>query len=298
MLTKNQILDNYQKGLSVEGALRTQYLRHATHFLEYTEGSGELTFDRQTVDAFLKHLAATHHYSPGTVAFIFRIVRTMFARSDIDWPYRHGEAPTVRENEVNAPALHPDVISKMIEAVKASGDPDEKAFLAVSSTYGTRKEEMARITAADVNLQDHTIHVSTVKHGRDRLHLLPEELVPIFSQYDFAQGTTGQRLFFLWYRLEHRVGMKHVEGVNWHSIRRTLDTLLLARGVPAADVMSFLRWKQRTSSNMPYRYSAQTFVGFNGKTTNVIGEALRVDQFIFGTDENGERRHPFIDYWR
>ena len=41
---------------------------------------------------------------------------------------------------------------------------------------------------------------------------------------------------------------------------------------------------------MPYRYSAQKFVGKEGESTKVVGEALEVDSKIF-------KKHPFVSHW-
>ena len=204
--------------------------------------------------------------------------------------FRRGESPIIREDRIEAPALDPNIIGEMIMAVKKEGEPDEKAFLAISSTYGTRRTEMVQLTQADVNLKGKTIHIATAKHGRERTHLIPEVIVPYLNEYNFDTDRSEFSLFTLWYRLEYRIGLEHTDQVGFHSIRRTLNTILLDH-LPEARVMSFLRWKQRTSSHMPYRYSAQRFVGREGLTTKVVGEAKDVDTKIFEV-------HPFLKYWR
>ncbi len=77
--------------------------------------------------------------------------------------------------------------------------------------------------------------------------------------------------------------------VSHNSIRRTLVTELKENHSSIA-VSSFLRWKQRTSSDMVYRYSSQTYVGKNGESTKVVGEAQETDKKIF-------KNHPFLEYW-
>jgi len=271
--------------LSSKGNTRTIYLHYAKDFLDFADGK----LDRETVSKYIEHLRRKNKYSDGTINFAFRVVRTLFNRNKLDWSFTHGEAPQIREDNVNAPALDPDVIIEMIEAVKADGEPDERAFLAISTTYGTRKVEMVGLRPEDVNLKDRTIHITTAKHGRERTHLIPEEIAEQLGSYNFKTKATDFHLFALWHRLEYRIGLNHTDQVNWHSVRRILNTLLLD-SLPETVVMSFLRWKQRTSSHMPFRYSAQRVVGREGVSTKVVGAAKDVDSKVFEV-------HPFLSFW-
>ena len=285
-MDNSKLLEQYAKGLASEGNTRTLYLRFARDFLEYAEGD----FSKEKVNNYLDHLRKRHKYSDGTVNFAFRIIRTLFQRNGLEWPFRRGEAPAIREDSIQAPALHPNTIGRIIETVRKNGEADEAAFIALSTTYGLRRVEMMELTQNDVRIRDRTIHIATAKHGRERTHLIPPEIIPYLERYDFNQRVSEFGLFVLWHRIEYKIGLNHTDQVGWHSIRRTLNTLLLRR-LPEATVMSFLRWKQRTSSHMPFRYSAIRFVGEEGVTTEVIGEALDVDNEVFQV-------HPFLEYWR
>jgi len=284
-MNNTELLENYSKRLGSTGKTRTLYLRYAGDFLEYADGN----LNRETVDKYLSRLKR-QKYSDGSINFVFRVVRTLFSRNGIDWPFGRGESPQIREDRVQAPALDPDVIGEMIKKVKEEGEPDEKAFLAISTMYGTRRIEMVELSTKDVNIRDRIIHIATVKHGRERTHMIPEGIVPYLEGYSFNEGTSEFDLFTLWYRIEYRIGLEHIDQVGWHSVRRTINTLLLDN-LPEVTVMSFMRWKQRTSSHMPYRYSAQRFVGREGTTTKVVGEAKDVDSKVFAV-------HPFLEYWK
>lgn len=288
-MDKALLLENYSKRLGSKGKTRILYLRFAGEFLDYAEKFAKGSLDREAVNDYVDYLG-TKNYSDGTINFAFRVIRTLFSRNDLEWPFARGEAPQIREDEIIAPALDPDIIIEMIPAVIKNGKPDEKAFLAIASTYATRKVEMLELNQADVNLKDKTIHISTAKHGRERTHSIPDEILPHLEGYDFNAGISEFGLFTLWYRVEYRIKLPHINQVGFHSIRRTLNTLLLDQ-LPENVVMSFLRWKQRTSSHMPYRYSAQRFVGREGIETKVVGEAKDVDSKVFAV-------HPFLKYWR
>ncbi len=280
-----ELLENYSKRLGSTGKTRSLYLRYASDFLAYAAGN----FERETIDKYLARLRR-QKYSDGSVNLIFRIVRTLFSRNDIEWPFNRGESPLIREDRIQAPALAPDIIEEMIQAVKKGGKPEEKAFLAISTTYATRRIEMVELSAEDVNIKDRTIHIATAKHGRERTHIIPEVIVPYLEPYDFDNKRSESELFTLWYRIEYIIELEHTNQVGWHSVRRTLNTLLLDH-LPEATVMSFMRWKQRTSSHMPYRYSAQRFVGRDGMSTKVVGKALDVDSKVFEV-------HPFLEFWK
>lgn len=292
-IDNKKMLETYAKRLGSKGKTRDLYLRFAGDFLDFANGS----LDRETIQKYLSHLRSKHKYRDGSVNFAFRIIRTLFGRNEaelkengMEWPFSRGESPQIREDKINAPALDPGVVGEMIQVIKERGEPNEKAFLAISTTYATRKIEMLELTQDDVNIKDKTIHIATAKHGRERTHLIPPEILPYLKGYDFNTVISDFGLFTLWYRLEYRIGLTHIDQVGFHSIRRTVNTLLLDN-LPESVVMSFLRWKQRTSSHMPFRYSAQRYVGREGMVTRVVGEAKDVDTKVFDV-------HPFLKYWR
>jgi len=284
-MNNDELMENYSKRLGSTGKTRSLYLRYAGNFLEDVKGD----FEREKIDKYLAHLRR-QKYSDGSINLMFRIVRTLFSRNDLEWPFNRGESPQIREDKIQAPALDPDVIGEMITKIKKEGDLDEKAFLAISTTYGTRRIEMVELSGEAISIRDRTLHIVTAKHGRERTHMIPDAIVPYLETYDFGAKRSESELFNLWYRLEYRIGLDHINQVGWHSIRRTLDTLLLDQ-LPEATVMSFMRWKQRTSSNMAYRYSAQRFVGRAGVSTKVVGAARDVDSKVFEV-------HPFLEYWK
>ena len=290
-----ELFDSYEKRLGSKGHVRKLYLRYAADFIDYAQGN----LDRETIFKYIDRLhdkKTGHKFSDGSRNFVFRIIRTIFKRNEallkengIEWPFARGEAPLIREDGVDAPALDPEIIIEMIRAVKKNNALDLQAFLAISTTYATRKVEMIGLEQKDVRLKDRTIHIATAKHGRERTHVIPEEIVPWLQSYDFDTQVSNFGLFSLWYRLEYLIGLKHTDQVGFHSIRRTVNTLLLD-DLPPNTVRTFLRWKKSTSSDMPFRYSAVKFVGRDGQTTKVVGEARDVDQTVFEI-------HPFLKYW-
>ncbi len=287
-MENTKLLEKYAKRLGSKGTNRNFYLKVAGDFLEYAGGN----FERETVDGFLAKLKKKKHYSEGSVNLIFRVIRTLYNRNNLEWPFAQGDAPQIREDSVQVPALHPNTIMRLIEKARASGEPDERAFLALSTTYALRRIEMVELGEKDIRIKDQTIHIATAKHGRERTHMIPDAILPYLEGYDFDDQKLSQfSLTLLWYRLERSIGLDHINRVGWHSIRRTVNTLL-ARKLSENTVKAFLRHKQATSSNMTYRYSAVRFVGEPEDMVEVVGGALQADLEVFA-----EGVHPFIDYW-
>lgn len=292
-IDKKQMLDRYQRGLGSDGKTRILYLRYAGDFLDYSNGS----FDRQVISKHLDRLRKKFHYSDGTINFIFRIIRTLYSRNSglleaegIEWPFRRGETPQIREKNVKAPALHPRTVERMVAAAREHNNIDETAFLALSTTYGLRQVEMMELENKDIKLKDRVIHIATAKHGRERSHMIPKEIIPYLERYDFDQSISEFKMLSIWYLLEYRIKLRHIERVGWHSIRRTLNTLL-AKELSEITVKSFLRHKQRTSSDMTFRYSAITFVGEEEEMTELSSDSSAADQEVFDI-------HPFIGFWK
>lgn len=289
-MTTEEMLSKYERALSGEGKTRTLYLKYAKDFLEASGG----VFTREAINSYIEKLRKAK-YSDGTVNFAFRVIRTLYKRNAIElekqgyeWPFRRGETPQIREDRVVAPALHPDIITEMIESTRRTGLPAEKFYLALSTTYGPRRQELINITSDDINLKDRILHIDTIKHGRARAHAIPEEIGVALEGYDF-EPVSEFELTNIWYRIEYRIGLKHTDQVGWHSVRRTLNTLLMDE-LPENVVMSFMRWKTGTSSNMTLRYTAQKFVGRDTTETRLTGDARDIDSKVFAV-------HPFIKYW-
>lgn len=289
------LIENYSRGLSSDGKTRTLFLRYANDFLEYADGN----LSREVISKYMEHLRSHHGYSDGSVNFVFRVIRTMVSRSEktlegegFVWPFRRGDSPQIRESQVqeNAPALDPRTIKRMIAAVRQKGEIADKAMLALSTTYGLRKGELIEVSQKEVRIPDSTIHIMTTKHGRERTHVIPEAILPYLKAYNFDTKRTESYIFALWYRMEYLTGLKHIHRVGWHSVRRSLITML-GRELTDLTVKSFVRHKQRTSSDMTYRYSAVKFVGEEEETTEVVGTAYQTDMDAF-------RVHPFLEYWK
>lgn len=276
-------LDKYERSLGGKYTQR-HYVAYARKFLEY---AGERDLDKEVVQAYLRQME--NQYAAGTRAFAFGVIRRLFKVNGLEWDFRRGDGPIVHEGLVYAPALHPDRIRGMIR--KANGlEPEEAAFLALSSVYGLRRQELIQITAADINYGSNTIYIATVKDGFARHHIIPSQIVPYLQKYSFDKKLSGLEANYVFGRIEHKAEYSHIKGCGWHSIRHALVTLLLLAQLPEVIVNDFLRWK-RQGASMPQRYYSTTFVGGpEGDEVAMNNELHLVDTKVF-------EAHPFLEAW-
>jgi hypothetical protein len=158
-------------------------------------------------------------------------------------------------------------------------EPAETAFVALSTTYGVRREELARVTAQDINLdaqyRNGTIFINTCKGGTARLHQIPGEIMPFVAKYPFDRTYSLVQLSQMYHRIEYKSGVDYRPGTGWHSPRRALDTMLMDY-LPLPAVRLFLRWKIKGSPDMAIRYYSK--------------ELEENDREVFAV-------HPFLPLW-
>jgi len=231
--------------------------------------------------------------SPGTVNFAFGVVRTLFRVNELEWPYRRGEAPRVGQRDIYKPSLSPELVKRMIKAAKnGTMDTTPACFLALSTIYGLRREEMCTLTPADVNLEKRMLYVSTAKFGRERYHLIPAEIIPYLERHDFSCRYSLLQMSQIFWMVVTMTGLDVLKPkrLGWHSLRRSVVKMLYDAGLNPQLIHYFMRWKGATPEfAMDARYYATTEVGLEGET--VVTEEARSDEEVFG-------KHRFLSWWR
>lgn len=285
-LNKDDLLLKYSSNLSASEH-KNHYLSYAKNFLSHIDA-----LDRENINKYLGQLRKEGR-SAGTVNFAFRVIHRLFVVNNIDWPFRRGEAPQIGQRDENKPALEPEVVKAMIDTAKNDKlEADETCFLALSTTYGLRREEMVSLTSADISLADKVIFISTIKHGRQRYHLIPSEIEPYLQQHDFSRQYSLTGMSQIFWQIVNRSGLGVLKGhrLGWHSIRRTLLTLLHGSGLDPFAVHSFMRWKGGTQGDLAIdiRYHATSYVGLEGE--RAVSQEAESDKGIF-------EKHPFIPFW-
>jgi integrase len=285
MIDKNKLLDRYADNLA-HSSNRNHYLRYARHFLDNSNG-----LDRVSIDQYSAMLRK--EYSPGTVNFVFRVICRLFAVNDLPWPYRRGEAPTIKEREEYRPQLSPEIIEAMIRTAREGKlRTDEQCFLALSTIYGLRRAEMVNLRPEDVNLKSCTLYVSTVKFGRECYHLIPPEIKPYLETHDFntRYGEATLSVIFRRILIKSTAGQLKSRLIGWRSIRRAVFEGLIKNGVNPLAARKFMRWKSATGDMKTFARHYGTVVVGLGITPSVLDEA-EGDAKIF-------EKHPFLRFWR
>ncbi len=216
------------------------------------------------------------------------------------WPFRRGDAPTVREMEEYAPALHPDDVHAMIDFAMGRArsesapavDERHRAFLCLSTMWGLRQVEMVQMKPEYLDTSGKLLFIETAKHGRQRWHTVPDHILPILQEWGFKEPMSSGQLWRLFGQMKVMIGFAGPDayGIGWHSIRRTVDKMLRQAGLDEETVRSFLRWK-RSTTNMVARYASHPFVGRKG-TERALGSEDRTG------DEQVLALHPFVNLWK
>jgi len=259
----------------------------AGRFLDGCKGSGRLHIER-----YIESLR--ERYKPGTVNLHFRVIRRLYAVNGLEWEFTRGEAPVIKELDEYRPQLSPDIIEQMAYRAKTGKlYPEHQTFIALSTIYGLRREEMANIRAKDVNLRKSSIYISTLKSGRERYHLIPKEIKPIIAAHNFDQVFPLGSLSVMFKRIIVHSGYRDLKKVRlgWHTVRRALVTGLVDNGCPLVALKAFVRWRSGEGEMaMPSRYYGNVMI--TAKDNEPVLQTARGDEEIF------EKYHPFLQFWR
>lgn len=163
-----------------------------------------------------------------------------------NWPIQRRLKFRVSEDSIHRPVLRLEQQRKMLAWARAVNDVEGEAFLAVSSIYGVRCEELAQISSEDLHPDGDasSILIHTKKGGETRQHLVPDEIRPSLLKHTFRPvserhaGTVFRRMYL------NAIPEKDRQlRTGWHAIRRALVTELIRAKLDFNVIGSFLRWK-------------------------------------------------------
>jgi len=280
-------LENLKERLSAPrlrapGTIQT-YLETGERFLAWL-GDGKEPTDSDFRRYFIYR--RENNISERTLRKEFFILKKLALANGWNWPFTADDTP-VSEEEPFAPPLMPDDIEKLIKA-RDLYLKSERFYLAGSTTWGCRREELARIRKRDYD--DNSILIRTAKHGQRVRHLIPDSLKPIFEAYRPKQHTPTA-LSIMFHRICLKAGIKVEKGYSFHSIRRTLRTLLewrLAENrLPLSLVADFQGWSKTTKG---IAYGGAPMLGIYAHLEVLSSDPFAVDRLIYPV-------HPFLPLW-
>jgi len=283
----NKAIDNLRERLSgprlrAPGTITT-YISAAELFLEWLGEEREAT-----PSDFRRYFMYRREQgiSERTLRKDFFTLKKLALSNDWEWPFTADDTPSP-EGEPNAPALAPGDIEKLIKA-RAEYIKSECFFLAISTTWFCRREELARVKKRDYDAVSILIH--TAKHGRPVRHLIPDSLKEVFEAYRPKQHTpTGISKMFN--RMCQKAEVSTERGTGFHSIRRTGTTLLgflLPRNnLDPAMLADYMGWS-KTSMGIAFR--GAPMAGLYHHPEVLFNDPFGLDKVVYPL-------HPFLHFW-
>ncbi len=289
MNAKNQhLLDAYRKSL---GQPHPEFEAVAEAFLA--------KLNREPTMADVKAWTRRKNRKASTLKKEWGVLRRLFIVNGLQWEAKRGDAPMVSERDGITQRLDTEIVREMIRIARDqqasfSFAPTlvHKAYLALSTMYGLRRNEMVRVTPKSLDVKGSLIYVETEKHGRARWHYVPPEIMPVLRDWGFDVQLTpwqASALFVDWREMAGVQLPESVRRLGWHAIRGTLDYELLAAGLPTPDVAKFMRWR-RNESDMVARYSSMSVISRSGTTRVLSVDERKADLAVMEV-------HPFLPSW-
>jgi integrase len=290
-MTKTELLDRVTKEIAGSSEQTTkQFVKVTSQF--YTFSGGEFT--RRAVVNYIKNLAR-EGYGPGTNRLHYRVLKRSFDIAgkldpSIEWPFSKRAPAEIEllmtdipwEENKNKVAFTAEEIRQMIDAAKEGKLSGlGVALVALSTTYGLRRIEMADLDPESLNLKTKRLRVFT-KHGSKlREHVIPDEIIRYLKDYQPLRSEF--KLSEIFHDIERDSGLPERYGTGWHCIRRGLVNNLVGAklDMPAQKALlyiyDFMRWKKSIAFQMIGTYFTEP--------PKVIDEAIL-------------KVHPFLGYWR
>lgn len=282
---ENLKLDLTSPRLRAEGTI-ISYLQTGKTFLDWL-GEGVQPTDKDFRRYFMHR--RENGINERTLTKEFVQLKRLSKANEWPWPFTSDDRP-VAEEEPFAPAFTPEEIETLIKA-RDEYSKGECFYLALSTTWGSRREEMVRIRKKDYNEQ--TIKIKIAKQKKKVLrveHMIPEEIYPILQTYRPNLSNINS-LSYMFYRILNKAGIERRKGYGWHSIRRSLRTLLewnLAENrLPLSLVADFMGWSRTTKGIV---YGGAPMLGVYAHPEIMSSDPFATDKLVLNV-------HPFLHFW-
>lgn len=240
-----------------------RYIERTRNFMLYI-GDRDC-YDSQDARKYLANLKG----ESGWVRFNHYALKCFFEAMKWEWDLRRPPPETEHPKRL---ALSNEEIVMLINAAKNGMLTEREAGLfALSTIYGPRRVEFKKLKREDVDFEHHTVTIMTAKRGRMRTHLIPDEIFAYVQRFDFK--SYDEKTFNEQFKSAlSKCGIKHENGMGWHSIRRRLNTEFKRRKIIYRK--EFLRWKLKGMDDV---YDVAT--------------PEEIDREVF-------KDHPFLEAWK
>lgn len=226
------------------------------------------SYSRQDVLSYTDHLIRAN-YKPQSITVMLHGVKALFRALQIPWPLDRGDGHLgLPDVEREAPILPKADVIRLIQGAKHAR-PVDRAICCLSTVYGLRNSELARIISA--GLDGEALMVQTSKHGRKRVHGIPAPLAPMLTYPAYELGRDAVHKIFDRLMVEYVRPPIRREG--WHSVRRSVVTALKQANLDSYLIQKWMGWKDKDIAFVYYR-----------------PDPVEVDAEIY-------RAHPFLQSW-
>lgn len=273
MHTKVSQLKRFKESMPAWRSASTlyRYPRLVATFIDYV--GVKPTYDKVDAMRFLNHIINSG-LSKNYAQWSAYILKQFYESLGLTFPLKARDLPQVGPGDINAPVFAAAYVESLVKAVKRKGDPRMRAYLALSTAFGLRREELALLSSK--NIDNGVVTFQAIKHGEIRQLTMPQEIQPYILGYELAPAHPQTATNVL-KKIQLLAGYKHEERDGWHSIRRGLITGLVSAGVPISHVYSFMGWKL-------------------SRRLGIVGVYTRPD--FKDVEEAVYAKHPFTPFWR
>jgi len=217
-------------------------------------------------------------------------LKKLYLSNHWDWPFTRDDMPQPKE-AATAPAFTLEEITTLIRA-REKYSKAESFYLAVSTTWGPRREEILNIKRRDYDSEVITIRLAKRRTGEKLIrHIIPEEIKSILFDYH-PRLKTAVSLSYAFQAILLKSGLGKKEGYGFHSVRRSLRTLLewnLAKdGLPLSLVADFMGWSPAAKGIV---YGGAAMLGVYSHSEILSSDPLGIDKLVL-------EHHPFVSLWK
>jgi len=262
------------------------YLQTARRFLEFLGDKRQPT-DKDFRRYFLQR--RDQGITERTLDKEFAHLKKLANANQWPWTFTSDDRPVPREEARQLP-LTPEEVETLIKA-KDKLTKGEQFYLAVSTTWGCRREELLKLRKRDYNEETITITIAKQKKKIKRVrHVMPDEIKPILLGYH-PNLKTATALSYMFARIMKKAGLGQRKGYGWHSIREGLKTALTwslsdARK-PVSLIADFMGWSKAEKG---IAYGGAPMLGHYDHPEIMAGGPLALDELIVSL-------HPFLKFW-
>lgn len=219
----------------------------------------------------------------------FHLKKLFQSNTGWNWPFGKDDVPFPRKAAFQ-PALERPIIERLI-LERSKYTEAERFYLAVSTTFGCRREELANIDKRDKD--DESISIAIAKQkGEERIvrHLIPTELKRVFDAYT-PKKHEPEAMSQLFQRICSKSGVQKQHGWGWHSIRRSLRTeaepALAKNDIPLSFWADYQGWAPATKGTV---YAGSPMMGVYSHPEILSSDPFFIDKLIYPV-------HPFLHLW-